>query len=195
MSRNKQKNKKKVKNTNTAKPPKASATGTATNVSVSKGSADKGSASQRSAGKAAQAGKSCWQSYGLDQIAQQLVLNALDVDSDSLNQSHKMRMSVAYGLERFWGEHLRLRNSKKAADKVKSDYWKATWDELVAVMKKAGVTIPNHSVAAGDVKEIQAMSEELWALDPSVQRVSLAVLTQLCDCIVWWTQRYKGVSS
>ena len=134
-----------------------------------------------------------WQSYGLDQIAQSLVLNALEADKDCLNQSYKMRMATAYGLERFWGEHLRLRNGKKDTDQAKSDYWKATWDQLVEVMDKAGVTLPNHSIKAGDPAAIRKMSEELWQLDTDVQRVSLSVLNQLCDCIVWWTQRYKGV--
>jgi len=36
------------------------------------------------------------------------------------------------------------------------------------------------------------MSEKLWNMKPQDQRVAMAVLTQLCDCIVWWTQRYKG---
>lgn len=134
-----------------------------------------------------------WQSYGLDQMAQKLVLDALEADRDSLNQSYKMRMAVSYGLERFWGEHLRLLNNKKGSDAQKSKYWKATWDELVRVMDKAGVSIPNHAVAAGDTTAVRKMSEALWQLNPEVQRVSLAVLTQLCDCIVWWTQRYKGV--
>jgi hypothetical protein len=40
-------------------------------------------------------------------------------------------------------------------------------------------------------REIQAMSESLWALSVEDQRVAIAVLTQLCDCLVWWTQRYK----
>ena len=44
-----------------------------------------------------------WTSYGLDQIAQRLVLDAKGRNPDSLNQGHKMRMSTAYGLERFWG--------------------------------------------------------------------------------------------
>lgn len=134
-----------------------------------------------------------WQSYGLDQIAQRLVLNAIDADPDSLNQSYKMRMATSYGLERFWGEHLRLRNSKKETDKKKADYWKATWDELVKTMDKAGVSIPNHAVSSKDTAGVRLMSEALWQLDVEVQRVSLAVLTQMCDCIVWWTQRYKGI--
>jgi transposase len=128
-----------------------------------------------------------WNSYGLDREAQELVLSARQRDSKSLNQGYKMRMAVAYGLERFWGEHLRLQ--KKEPEK--SRYWKETWDTLVKVMKDSGVTIPNNSVDVDRTSEIKAMSEELWKLEPDVQRVALAVLTQLCDCVIWWTQRYK----
>jgi hypothetical protein len=97
-------------------------------------------------------------------------------------------MATAYGLERFWGEHLRLQRREPE----KAQYWKDTWDALVGVMQQAGVTIPNDAVSAEDVRSIRAMSEKLWnELDLDAQRVSLAVLTQLCDCIVWWTQRYK----
>ena len=128
-----------------------------------------------------------WQSYGLDQIAQRLVLDAKQRDPQSLNQSYKMRMATAYGLERFWGEHLRL----QGREQTKSDFWKDTWDALVDVMGKAEVTIPNRPVNADSTQSIRAMSEDLWQLSPAEQRVSLAVLTQLCDCLVWWTQRYK----
>lgn len=128
-----------------------------------------------------------WNSYGLDQYAQKLVLNARNRDPQSLNQSYKMRMATAYGLERFWGEHLRL----KGKEQIKSDYWKQTWDALVEIMGQAGITLPNDDVMAEDTHSIQAMSEKLWQLDLADQRVTLAVLTQLCDCIVWWTQRYK----
>jgi hypothetical protein len=128
-----------------------------------------------------------WNSYGLDREAQELVLSARQRDSKSLNQGYKMRMAVAYGLERFWGEHLRLQNKEPE----KSQYWKETWDTLVKVMKNSGVTIPNHPVNIDRTSEIKAMSEALWKLEPDVQRVALAVLTQLCDCVIWWTQRYK----
>ncbi|KAM3095046.1 hypothetical protein ACKFKG_06205 [Phormidesmis sp. 146-35] len=128
-----------------------------------------------------------WKSYDLDRAAQKLVLNARARDPQSLNQSYKMRMAVSYGLERFWGEHLRL--SGKEQDK--SDYWKETWDQLVEIMQKSGVTIPNDNVNVNNVDQVRSMSERLWELEPKEQRVILAVLTQLCDCIVWWTQRYK----
>ncbi|MGI0488928.1 hypothetical protein ACN4EK_26260 [Pantanalinema rosaneae CENA516] len=128
-----------------------------------------------------------WNSYGLDQEAQRLVLAARKRDPKSLNQGYKMRMAVAYGLERFWGEHLRLQKEPN-----KSQYWKETWDALVAVLQQAHVSIPNDSVRVENTDAIQAMSEQLWQIPIEDQRVSLAVLTQLCDCIVWWTQRYKG---
>lgn len=128
-----------------------------------------------------------WKSYDLDREAQKLVLGAKQRDEKSLNQSYKMRMAVAYGLERFWGEHLRL----QAKEPEKSQYWKETWDALVGIMEQAGVLIPNETVNANNTSQIQAMSDELWKLHIDEQRVALAVLTQLCDCIVWWTQRYK----
>lgn len=128
-----------------------------------------------------------WNSYSLDQTAQRLVLSAKTRDPQSLNQAHKMRMSTAYGLERFWGEHLRLQGKEED----KSKYWKETWDALVETLKKAGITIPNDEVSADNVRSISGMSERLWKVPVEDQRVALAVLTQLCDCIVWWTQRYK----
>lgn len=128
-----------------------------------------------------------WKSYELDRIAQQLVLSARERDPKSLNQSHKMRMAVAYGLERFWGEHLRL----KGKEEIKSKYWKATWDAFCGVMAKVKIKLPTDSVGSEDTKKIQDISNQLWALPVEDQRVAIAVLTQLCDCIVWWTQRYK----
>lgn len=129
-----------------------------------------------------------WKSYDLDREAQKLVLAAKKRDEKSLNQSYKMRMAVAYGLERFWGEHLRL----QAKEPEKSQYWLETWDALVGILAQAGVLLPNETVNANNVSQIQTMSDQLWKLTTDEQRVAMAVLTQLCDCIVWWTQRYKG---
>lgn len=128
-----------------------------------------------------------WHTYNLDQTAQKLVLLARERDPDSLNQAHKMRMAVAYGLERFWGEHLRL----QAKEEAKSKYWKSTWDQFCVTMAKTGIILPDNNVQVTATKEIQEISTRLWALPPEDQRVCLAVLTQLCDCLVWWTQRYK----
>ena len=129
-----------------------------------------------------------WKEYNLDRIAQKLVLAAKLRDRDSLNQSFKMRESVSYGLERFWGEHLRLQSKEPN----KAQYWKETWKKLVETMAEAGIPIPNDTVEVNDTKSVQAMAEKLWELKLEDQRITLAVLTQLCDCLVWWTQRYKG---
>lgn len=129
-----------------------------------------------------------WQSYGLDQIAQRLVLDARERDQQSLNQAYKMRMATAYGLERFWGEPLRLQRREQSA----AAFWQATWDALVTIMEQSGVSIPNDPIEANDVQSIRAVSEQLWQIPLEDQRVALAVLTQLCDCLVWWTQRYKS---
>jgi len=129
-----------------------------------------------------------WKEYNLDRIAQKLVLAAKLRDRDSLNQSFKMRESVSYGLERFWGEHLRLQSKETN----KAQYWKETWDKLVETMAEAGISIPNDTVQINDTESVQAMAEKLWELKLEDQRITLAVLTQLCDCLVWWTQRYKG---
>ncbi|WP_218079669.1 hypothetical protein [Anthocerotibacter panamensis] len=127
-----------------------------------------------------------WQSYQLDRKAQKLVLNYRD-DKDVLNQAHKMRMTAPYGLERFWGERLRL--SRERNNKAK--YWGDTWQAFVEIMAVAGVAIPNDSVGERETTKVQAMATKLWALPLEDQKVALAVLTQFCDCLVWWTQRYK----
>jgi hypothetical protein len=135
------------------------------------------------------------QFHSLDQIAQKLVLGAKERERKSLNQSFKMREAVAYGLERFWGEHLRLKGkSKRPGDEFdkKSQYWKETWDDLVAIMKQTGVVIPNDPIDVNRPDTVKSMAQKLWKLKIEDQRIILAVLTQLCDCIVWWTQRYKG---
>jgi hypothetical protein len=139
------------------------------------------------------------QMYGLDREAQKLVLKAIALDADNslqgspcIAEAYKMRETIAYGLERFWGEHLRHRDKELR----KSAYWKTTWGKLVEIMDKAGIKLPNDS-------NIELTAKKLWgeipvvATDPTTklsledQRIALAVLTQLCDCLVWWTQRYK----
>lgn len=131
-----------------------------------------------------------WQLYEIDQRAQALVLKFRD--TDALGESHKMRMTTAYGLERFWGEHLRLMRDSKTKDKA--NFWKDTWKELCKIMQEAGIKVPNDSVNVDKTAEVQAMAAKLWdeTQFPIEQRkVALAVLTQLCDSLVWWTQRYK----
>jgi hypothetical protein len=127
-----------------------------------------------------------WQPYNLDHFAQELVLNYRE-QKDVLNETHKMRMTIAYGLERFWGEHLRL----KRENQQKSNYWKAVWDKLAYILHKAGVTLPNDSVDHNNTQQIREMANKIWKMKPEDQRTALMVLTQFCDSLVWWTQRYK----
>ncbi|MCL2934129.1 MAG: hypothetical protein MGG11_18375 [Trichodesmium sp. MAG_R03] len=143
--------------------------------------------------------------YKLDKYAHDLVLKYRD--KDVLNETHKMRMTVAYGLERFWAEQFRLEKDKNQ-DKAK--YWRETWKTLAKIMKQAKVIVPNDDIDSKNTNEIQEMAKKLWAksdqdLDPNEKqksdkkhefnedqrKVTLAVLTQLCDYMVWWVQRYK----
>ncbi|MBD2626968.1 hypothetical protein [Trichormus variabilis] len=115
-----------------------------------------------------------WEDFSLDKIAHNLVYEYRNDDKETVNQVHKMRTTVAYGLERFWGEHQRL-NGRKSA------YWKDTWNKLVEIMGQAEITVPNNA-------------QDLWdseVFPPKYRKVTLAILTQLCDSMVWWTQRYK----
>lgn len=150
-----------------------------------------------------------FQPYRLDEYAHNLVLKYSD--RDVLNETHKMRMTVAYGLERFWGEQFRL---EKDNNEAKAQYWQDTWKDLVEIMAEAGVKVPNDSIEipkdkkneeqkAKYKKQVEGMAKKLWAannkensdneenFNQEHRKVTLAVLTQLCDCMVWWAQRYK----
>jgi hypothetical protein len=135
--------------------------------------------------------ESNWKPYALDRYAQQLVLNRRDL-KDVLNESHKMRMAVGYGLERFWGEHIRLQRESRD----KASYWKAVWDQLADILEDTGCTIrlPKDTVGPDDTTKIKQISGALWSLEIDEQRIALMVLTQFCDALVWWTQRYKKPS-
>lgn len=127
-----------------------------------------------------------WKSYNLDQKAQKLVLTYRD-KKGVIGQSHKMRSTVAYGLERFWGEHLRL----LPKEPEKGKYWRDTWTTFVGIMKQAGIKLPEDQVDGNNTRQVQDYAARLWELDIEDQRICLAVLTQFCDSLVWWTQRYK----
>lgn len=61
-------------------------------------------------------------------------------------------------------------------------------------MEDAGILLPKDTVDLKNSeasKKIEEVSKKLWSLSIEDQRVAIAVLTQLCDCLVWWTQRYK----
>lgn len=131
-----------------------------------------------------------WKSYNLDQEAQKLILKYRDQEG-VIGQSHKMRTTVAYGLERFWGEQLRLLSKNDHKERAKGEYWRDTWKSFVEIMKIAGIKLPSENLAINDTQKIQDFATKLWQLPIDDQRVCLAVLTQFCDCLVWWTQRYK----
>lgn len=131
-----------------------------------------------------------WKSYNLDREAQKLVLIYRDKPG-VIGQSHKMRSTVAYGLERFWGEQLRLLG-KNDDEKEKGKYWQATWKAFVRVMKTAGIQLPQEEVDTANTRAVQDYASRLWSLPIEDQRICLAVLTQFCDSLVWWTQRYKN---
>jgi hypothetical protein len=127
--------------------------------------------------------------YGLDRYAHNLV--AEFCKQGVLNETHDMRKTAAFGLERFFGEHLRL----QAKDEKASAYWRKTWDTLVLVMGNAGITVPTLEKGTQPNSEtIRQIIDDLWNEDkfPKANRkVVLAVLIQLCDDMVWWAQRYK----
>jgi hypothetical protein len=129
-----------------------------------------------------------WHAYDLDHLAQEIVLKARNRDPDSLNQAHKMRASCAYGLERFWGEHLRLNEKEPAKASFVADVWRG----LEGILKRGGVDLPGDLLTNRDPEAaIQAVAEQIWRLEREQQQVALAVLTALCDAVVWWTQRLK----
>jgi|GEM_PF-2041219 len=135
--------------------------------------------------------------YGLDRYAHDLV--AEFCKHGVLNETHAMRTTVAFGLERFFGEHLRL----KAKNEKASVYWRKTWDTLVFIMDNAGIIVPTLEKGTQPNSEtIRQVIDDLWKdEDPENKdnevfsrehrKVTLAVLIQLCDNMVWWAQRYK----
>lgn len=139
-----------------------------------------------------------WYPYDLDHLAQEIVLRARHRDQSdkkvSLNQAYKMRATCAYGLERFWGEHLRLSDKKNSSqeDLDKAAFIADVWTAFVGIMAKADVRLPGAMLARNASEaEIQSVAEHLWRLKRQEQQAALAVLTSLCDSVVWWTQRLK----
>ncbi|MDY6785520.1 MAG: hypothetical protein SW833_23720 [Cyanobacteriota bacterium] len=114
-----------------------------------------------------------------------------------LNESHKMRMTVAYGLERFWGEQFRLEKQNKD----KANYWKVVWQKVAEILQEAGIKLPNKEIRSNnpnkqqkeveETQNIRQMAEAIWKMEPDDRAIALMVLTQFCDSLVWWTQRYK----
>jgi hypothetical protein len=128
-----------------------------------------------------------WHPYGLDEKARRLVKDALQRDTDiekskrGFKEAYKMRETVVYGLERFWGEAQRYDEESQ----IQAEYWRRTWNVLVEILGRSGIQLPNHHNVLG-------MADDLWNLNRGDQQIALVVLTQLCDCMVWWSQRYKN---
>lgn len=129
-----------------------------------------------------------WQPYQLDFHAEKLVRKYRD-RKDVLNESHKMRMTVAYGLERFWGESLRYK--RKQSDRHKAEYWESVWQALCEIFQLTDIVIPGKNMTSTETDDIKLVVDKLWAMPMNDRRIVLMVLTQLCDALVWWTQRYK----
>jgi len=136
-----------------------------------------------------------WEPYSLDQIAHDLVLE--HCDKGAHNQAYKMRTTASYGLERFWGEQLRLFDKKKEIyyPTAASEYWADAWHNFCQILKRAGIDLPGEKIEPTNKDEIKRITTYLWNFDEQQRKVALAVLIQLCDSIVWWSQRYKPSSS
>ncbi len=133
-----------------------------------------------------------WHPYDLDHDAQELVLKHRD-QKNVLNESHKMRMAVAYGLERFWGEHLRFERESSNESENKGQYWKNVWIKLGKILSQGEIELPDHNgeVKVDQTEKIREITAAIWKMPEDDRYVALMVLTQFCDALVWWTQRYK----
>jgi hypothetical protein len=60
-------------------------------------------------------------------------------------------------------------------------------------MGDAGIEIPNDDVSSGEPAAIRDLAQRLWTFPQEQRKVALAILIQLCDSLVWWTQRYKNL--
>lgn len=131
-----------------------------------------------------------WHPFDLDHRAHKIVLNARQRDNDSLNQAYKMRATCAYGLERFWGEHLRLRENESA----KADFVKDTWKAFREIMRdcRPDLVIPEEVLSKQCTENyIRTEANKFWLISTNDQQECLTLLVALCDSIVWWTQRLK----
>lgn len=132
-----------------------------------------------------------FESYNLDKIAHDLVFE--HCDKGAHNQAYKMRTAAAYGLERFWGEQLRLYEKKKDVyyPTAASHYWADTWQQFCQLLAQGGIELPADSVEPTDKDKIKRITDSLWSFDYNQRKVALSVLIQLCDSMVWWSQRYQ----
>ena len=133
-----------------------------------------------------------WEFYGLDERARRQIKNQIQRAQQAnlsvqdtqvlIKESHKMRQTVAFGLERFWGEKMRLDDREPD----KAIFWRDVWNELSEILAEGEVELPRH-------ENVNYLSQQLWQVQTPDQAIALSVLTQLCNSLVWWTQRYKSV--
>jgi hypothetical protein len=125
-----------------------------------------------------------WTPFSLDHQAQWVVLQALGRGRESLKEAYKMRSTCGYGLERFWGEQIRVR----ASSEHDAAFWKDVWQTLVIQLKQVDIDL-EPPATEGRNHSVDLMAEHLWSLEPEEQEIALSVLTTLCDAVVWWKQR------
>jgi len=125
--------------------------------------------------------------FSIDQKACDIVKNYAH-NKEVRSQVYKMRTTAAYGLERFWGEQHRF-NPNKPTEAQKHHYWRETWQTLVEILSCVGIELPNE----GGAGQVQEMANQLWKMNREQVKVAIAILTQLCDSMIWWTQRYKNL--
>ena len=142
-----------------------------------------------------------WHPYLLDDCAQQVINNAIlrDPTRKCLNQVFKMRMTTAYGLERFWGEYLRLSGGNEK-DRLKAEIIHDTWKFMKQkILADTGIDLPLDSqINTNDSDEVRASLSKLWELrtkNPRQSQVVLAVLVSFCDAIIWWKNRLSPDST
>ncbi len=138
-----------------------------------------------------------WQPYRIDDCARQVVLKALqrDPQGDSLSQVFKMRVTCAYGLERFWGEYLRLK--QKPAEQMKAEIILDTWRFMSKeILADTGIDLPFDPdldlSARVNQQAVRNSLEKIWELRttrPYQAQVALSVLTTFCEAIIWWKNR------
>jgi len=138
-----------------------------------------------------------WQPYRIDDCARQIVLKALqrDPQGDSLSQVFKMRVTCAYGLERFWGEYLRLK--QKPAEQMKAEIILDTWRFMSKeILADTGIDPPFDPdldlSARVNQQAVRNSLEKIWELRttrPYQAQVALSVLTTFCEAIIWWKNR------
>ena len=138
-----------------------------------------------------------WQPYRIDDCARQVVLKALqrDPQGESLSQVFKMRVTCAYGLERFWGEYLRLK--QKPAEQMKAEIILDTWRFMSKeILADTGIDLPFDPdldlSARVNQQAVRNSLEKIWELRttrPYQAQVALSVLTTFCEAIIWWKNR------